>query len=82
MVRKSIKFGIAACVAALSLGVLMAESNAQVLARRQQSLEPAAAAGPAPSYYNFAPGYYDYVPNPALSSFGPPDSASCGGFHC
>ena len=44
------------------------------------------------SYYDYAPGYHRYMPNPSLGvpgafydmvpTFGPPDPASCGGLRC
>jgi hypothetical protein len=54
-------------------------------ASRRSADAHSAAASHAPAYYDYAPGQLGHRTNPTLpdqNQFGPPDPASCEGFHC
>jgi hypothetical protein len=72
-----------AIVAAVTLAFVSPGSAAS---RRLITEERTAeSASHSPRYYDYAPGESGQRTNPALpgeSQFGPPDPASCEGFHC
>jgi hypothetical protein len=81
-----------AIVVAISLAAV---APGRTAAHRHVSASPAGTASDPPHYYDYAPGQLNQeqlspgqlgqrtnptLPNPG--PFGPPDPASCGGFHC
>jgi hypothetical protein len=71
-----------AIVIAISLASSVASSAAS---RHTQGAKPVSASAHPSRYYDYAPGQLGERKNPTLpdaGQFGPPDPASCGGFHC
>ncbi len=84
------KISKAAAVAAIAVAVsLSATASGSAATRHRTTLQDAPAYS---GYYNFVPNQGDLTPgqvgrrtNPTIvppGAFGPPDPASCGGFHC
>jgi hypothetical protein len=82
MTGKIRRYGPTIALAAASFAALAGASPAQTVRPWHENR----------SYYDYAPGYHRYMPNPSLGvpgafydmvpTFGPPDPASCGGFRC
>jgi hypothetical protein len=82
MTGKIGRYGATIALAALSFAALIESAPAHAVSPSRQYR----------SYYDYAPGYQRYMPNPVLEApgalydmvptFGPPDPASCGGYRC
>jgi hypothetical protein len=82
MPEKITRYGTTIALAAATFAALAGASRAQTVQPWHEYR----------SYYDYAPGYQRYMPNPSLGvpgafydmvpTFGPPDPASCGGFRC